>query len=182
MNTGPKCCPNCSADLIEGRNACGYCLKPLVDDVSAREEKPGDSTETPCLSTNVRPNAETDVTLATKLIGVGLVLLTAYGLFVLVVNGIFWKIAGNDPGKQIYLLFYGGPIALFIFISIGVVATVLLVLRKRKVPPPAQPQTQPRPANPPSALNRGITLGLITVVAIFVFSLMLFVWGWIKLR
>lgn len=105
-----------------------------------------------------RPEAGTSG-LGEKIAGVVLAVAAAWLTFRLLVGGIFSFMLGRGPDNAIYLFFFGGYIALFVILGIGGAAGALLWWRNRRrgVGTPA--------AEAQSCLGRGLTLGLMVVVA-----------------
>ncbi len=103
-----------------------------------------------------RPEAGTSG-LGEKLVGVALALAAAWLAFRLLVGGIFSFILGRNPDNAVYLLFYGGGIALLALLLIGAASGTLLWRRTR-----ARADGTPA-AESQSYLGRGLTLGLMVV-------------------
>lgn len=97
---------------------------------------------------------------AGKILTAVLVVAGAYALFQLVVRGIFSAVMGGNPDNGIYVLFYGGIVVLAVIALMGAGSGYWL-WRRAKAKPAAGGQ--------PSVSGRGLTIGLIVVLAAAVY-------------
>lgn len=91
-----------------------------------------------------------------------------YFFFRVVMRGIFALMMGGNSENGIYVLFYGGAIALLVIFLMGLGAGGLLWRRSR---------SKEAPAERSSMLGRGITIGLAVVALAALFIVTSFLKG-----
>lgn len=99
---------------------------------------------------------------AGKILTALLVVAGAYAVFQLVVRGVFSAVMGGNPDNGIYVLFYGGIVALAVIALLGAGSGYWLWRRAK---------AKPAGGEQPSAAGRGLTIGLVVVLAAAVYIL-----------
>jgi hypothetical protein len=93
--------------------------------------------------------------IAGKILAALLVVAGAYAAFQLAVRGIFSAVTAGNPDNGIYLLFYGGIVALAVIALLGAGSGYWLWRRAK---------TKPAAGGQPSVFGRGLTIGLVVVL------------------
>lgn len=109
--------------------------------------------------------------LAGKVLTAVAVAAGAWLLFQGIMRGIFSLMMGGNSENGVYVLFYGGGIALVVIAVLGAAAGWLFWRRARKGPAAAAAPAQER-----SMLRSGITMGLALVAGAALLLLALFAW------
>lgn len=112
--------------------------------------------------------------LAGKLLTAAAVAAGAWLLFQTVVRGIFSLIMGGNSENGVYVLFYGGYVALAVAAAIGAAAAWLFWRSARGSRQPAE--GAPAPAERTSTLRSGLMIGLAVVAGAALLLLGLFAW------